>query len=98
MRSERPFTPDWVCSPGATIATILREKGLGAADLARRIKGTISDVELLLDGSAALTDDLAHRLAEALGSSAGFWSRREIRYREGLARLHRAAAQAARRN
>jgi plasmid maintenance system antidote protein VapI len=81
-----------------TIATILKEKGLGADDLARGIKGTIRDVELLLEGTAILSDDLAHRLAEALGSSAGFWSRREIRYREGLDRLHQEAAQAARHN
>lgn len=98
MLNKGPFTPDWICPPGVTIATILKEKGLSADDLARRIKRPLHDVELLLDGGAALSDDLAHHLAEALGSSAGFWSRREVRYRQGLDRLYQEASQAARQN
>jgi HTH-type transcriptional regulator/antitoxin HigA len=98
MSSERLFSPDWVCAPGETIATILGEKGLSAEDLARTIKSTPRDIQLLLEGSAALTNDLAQRLADALGASAGFWSRREIRYRQDLDRLNQEAARAAREN
>jgi plasmid maintenance system antidote protein VapI/Zn-dependent peptidase ImmA (M78 family) len=98
MVSERPFSPDWVSPPGETIATILQERGLTAEEFARAIRSTPREVEQLLDGSQALTSDLAQRLADSLGASAGFWSRREMRYRQDLERLVEEAARAARLN
>jgi plasmid maintenance system antidote protein VapI/Zn-dependent peptidase ImmA (M78 family) len=98
MIHERPFSPDWVSPPGETIATLLKERGLSAEDFAQAIRSTPQDVEQFLDGSAALTSDLAQRLADSLGASAGFWSRREVRYRQDLERLLQEAARAARLN
>jgi plasmid maintenance system antidote protein VapI len=98
MTEERPFSPDWVSPPGDTIATILKERGLTAEGLAGEIRSSPGDVERLLDGQVSLTDELAQRLADILGASAGFWSRREVRYRQDLGRLLEEAARAARSN
>src|SRR4051794_27074133 len=98
MTSERTFSPDWVCPPGETIAIILGERGVSAEDFARTIESTPRDIQLLLEGTAALTNEVAQRLADALGASPGFWSRREVRYRQDLDRLRQEAARAAREN
>jgi plasmid maintenance system antidote protein VapI len=98
MTTERLFTPDWICPPGVTVATILKEKGLGTDDLAQRINWTAADIELLLNGTAVISENTARSLAETLGSTPDFWLRRETRYRKGLARLHQEAAEAAREN
>jgi HTH-type transcriptional regulator / antitoxin HigA len=95
MTDERPFSPDWISPPGDTIAALLRERGLSAEALARTLQSTPADVQQLLEGNLALTGDLAQRLADALGASAGFWSRRESRYRHDLGCLLEEAERAA---
>jgi HTH-type transcriptional regulator/antitoxin HigA len=86
------FTPDWVSPPGDTIATILEERRLSPEEFARMINGTPDDVGELLSGGAALTEKIAKELATVLGSSSTFWTRRESRYRQDLARLQREAS------
>jgi plasmid maintenance system antidote protein VapI len=41
-------------------------------------------VRLLIDGKESITEDMAERLAQALGGTPGFWLRREAGYRERI--------------
>jgi plasmid maintenance system antidote protein VapI/Zn-dependent peptidase ImmA (M78 family) len=92
MADSTPFTPGWASPPGATIATILRERGLGHQEFAHRLRTTVADIDDLLRGAASITSNLAGQLATVLGASAAFWTRREEQYRADLARLEREAS------
>ncbi len=80
------FAPDWLSTPGDTIADLLEERGWSQADLATRSGFTKKHVHLLLQGKAALSEDTALRLERVLGSSARFWINLETQYREQLLR------------
>ena len=97
MVDDTPFSPDWVSPPGATIATILEERGATPIELARWIERSPDDVEDLLVGRAEITADVARRLASVLGASEAFWTRRESQYRADLARLQQEAVAARKR-
>ena len=88
MVDYTPFSPDWVSPPGATIATILEERGATPVELADWIARSPDDVEELLEGRAEITTDMARRLARVLGASEAFWTWRKSQYRADLARLH----------
>lgn len=83
---DAPFAPDWVSPPGDTIADVLEERGWTQAELARRLGYTEKHVSQLINGKAAITEDTASRLERVLGSTAGFWLRKETKYRERLER------------
>lgn len=83
---DAPFAPDWVSPPGDTIADVLEERGWTQAELARRLGYTEKHVSQLINGKAAITEDTASRLERVLGSTAGFWLRKEATYRERLER------------
>jgi addiction module HigA family antidote len=83
---DAPFAPDWVSPPGDTIADVLEERGWTQAELARRLGYTEKHVSQLISGKAAITEDTASRLERVLGSTAGFWLRREAAYRARLER------------
>lgn len=82
-----PFAPDWISPPGETIADLIEEQGWSQADLAKRLGYTLKQVSLLIDGKASVTKEIALKLKNVLGSTAGFWLRREALYRAELARL-----------
>jgi len=83
---DAPFAPDWVSPPGDTIADVLEERGWTQAEFARRLGYTEKHVSQLINGKAAITEDTASRLERVLGSTAGFWLRKEATYRERLER------------
>jgi len=83
---DAPFAPDWLAPPGDTIADVLEERGWTQAELARRLGYTEKHVSQLINGKAAITEDTASRLERVLGSTAGFWLRKEATYRERLER------------
>ncbi|HBU47594.1 MAG TPA: addiction module antidote protein, HigA family [Myxococcales bacterium] len=61
----------------SSVGEILREEflaelGWDEAELARRIGAPVPDVTVLL-GGGRLTEALAHRLAEGLGTTVRFW-------------------------
>jgi Zn-dependent peptidase ImmA (M78 family)/plasmid maintenance system antidote protein VapI len=87
MIDDTPFSSDWVSPPGATIATILEERGATPSELAEWIERPKDEVEDLLVGCSEITKEIAQRLASVLGASEAFWSRREAQYRSDLARL-----------
>jgi addiction module HigA family antidote len=71
----------WVSSPGETIADVPEERGWTQAELAERLGFTRKHVNDLIQGRTTLTPDAAIRLATVLGSTAGFWLRREAQFR-----------------
>jgi plasmid maintenance system antidote protein VapI len=81
------FRPDWISSPGETIADLLEEQRVSPAEFARRIGQPVGYVQELVAGQAQVTDEVARQLEAALGSSAAFWLARESQYRLSLARL-----------
>ena len=80
------FAPDWISTPGETIADLLAERGWSQADLATRTGFTKKHVHLLLQGKAPISEDTALKLERVFGSSAHFWMNLETQYREQLLR------------
>jgi len=80
------YLPDWISPPGETVLDILEERGWSQADLAERTGYTRKHINLLIKGSASITEEAALKLERVLGSTAGFWLNREAQYREALAR------------
>jgi plasmid maintenance system antidote protein VapI len=92
MTDDLSFNPDWISPPGETVATIMDERRLTPAELARRMKRSTSDVEDLIHGRAPITIELAQQLADTLGATKAFWMTRESQYESDLARLLKTSA------
>jgi HTH-type transcriptional regulator/antitoxin HigA len=86
LRTLTEFAPDWITTPGETIADMLEERGWTQTDLANGTGFTAKHINLLLQGLAPLSEDSARTLERVLGSTARFWSDLETQYREHLAR------------
>ena len=80
------FAPDWLSTPGDTIADLLEERDWSQADLATRTGFTKKHVYLLLQGKAPISEDTALKLERVLGSNARFWMNLETQYREQIIR------------
>ena len=89
------FAPDWIATPGDTIADLLEERGWSQVELAQRTGYSTKHVNQLLKGEAAITQETAIKLEKVLGSTARFWLGLEAQYREQLARKADVAALAA---
>ena len=59
--------------PGEHLAEELKELGLSAAELARKMNVPTNRVTQILHGTRAITGDTALRLAHFFGTSAQFW-------------------------
>ena len=86
------FTPDWIATPGDTVADLLAERGWTQVELALRMGYSPKHINQLLKGEAAITQDTAIKLEKVLGSTTRFWLGLEAQYREQLARKADAAA------
>lgn len=86
MTDTHDLTPNWASPPGSTIADLLAERSLTQADLADRTGYTRKHINELVRGRAAISYEAALKLETVLGSTADFWMRREVQYREALAR------------
>ena len=80
------FAPDWIVTPGDTIADMLEERGWTQAELAKRTGYTTKHINQLLKGEAAITQEAAGKLEKVFGGSVRFWTSLESQYREQLAR------------
>jgi HTH-type transcriptional regulator/antitoxin HigA len=86
MSSEERLEGDWVSPPGDTIADALVELGMTQSEFAERTGLSREHVNGLIRGSVAITADTALKLEAVLGAPSSFWLRREMDYREDLAR------------
>jgi antitoxin HigA-1 len=59
--------------PGEHLAEELKELGMSAAELARRLQVPTNRITSILKGERAITGDTALRLAHFFGTSAEFW-------------------------
>ena len=59
--------------PGEHLSEELKELGLSAAELARRLNVPTNRVTSILNGQRAITGDTALRLAHFFGTSPEFW-------------------------
>ena len=81
--------PDYVVPPGDFIKEWMEEKGVSAAELARRLGVSSKHVSELLRGRAPLSYAVALNLENVTGVPARIWNLHEVGYREAIAR-HRA--------
>ena len=75
------FNPDWISPPGDTIADILAERQWLSSDLAKLLSISPQQLDLLMNGEMLIDEAMATKLAKVMGSSPGFWMRREAQYR-----------------
>lgn len=68
--------------PGEHLAEELKELGMSAADLARRLDVPTNRVAGILNGQLSITRDTALRLAHFFGTSAEFWLNLQRHYEE----------------
>jgi len=59
--------------PGEHLAEELKELGMSAAELARKLDVPTNRITAILNGQRAITGDTALRLAHFFGTSAEFW-------------------------
>ena len=59
--------------PGEHLAEELKELGMSAAELARKLDVPTNRITAILNGQRAVTGDTALRLAHFFGTSAEFW-------------------------
>lgn len=89
MSSLEGFRPDWMSPPGATIQSVLREKGISKRQFCKNIELSTKELDHLLDGRIGITIRLARKLSEALGASVEFWMTRDFQFQESLANLRK---------
>lgn len=80
-----PFQPDYAVPPGETIADMLDERDMTQAELARRLGVSGKHTNQVINGTAAISPDLALGLEKVLGVPATFWLTREALYQGKLA-------------
>lgn len=66
--------------PGEIIAGILDELNIGIRELARALNIAPSTAQRLVSGQAAVSPEMAIRLAAVLGSTPEMWMRLQTRY------------------
>ena len=71
--------------PGEHLAEELKERGMSAAELARKLDVPTNRVTGILNGQRAITGDTALRLAHFFGTSAEFWLNLQSLYELRLA-------------
>jgi addiction module HigA family antidote len=71
--------------PGEHLAEELKELGMSAAELARKLDVPTNRVTGILNGQRAITGDTALRLAHFFGTSAQFWLNLQSLYEIRLA-------------
>jgi addiction module HigA family antidote len=72
--------------PGEHLAEELKELGLSAAELARKLDVPTNRITSILNGQRAITGDTALRLAHFFGTSAEFWLNLQSLYDLRIAR------------
>jgi len=80
------FEPDFISPPGDTLEDVLEERGMSQIELAGRMGRTPKLINEIVKGKARITPETALQLERVLDIPASFWSARESRYREVLAR------------
>lgn len=86
VEAMQDFNPDWVSPPGDTINLVLQERKISLAQFAQQMGKDEHWCQRLIDGFEPITDAVALKLSQVVGSTQKFWIRREARYRQDLPR------------
>jgi Zn-dependent peptidase ImmA (M78 family)/plasmid maintenance system antidote protein VapI len=86
MPEASPALPQWISPPGAIVARILDAKDVCLDDFATSVGLSAREARGLIEGTTAIDDVLASRLADVVGSTSSFWLRCEQSYREDVHR------------
>jgi len=88
MAKKYGFEPDYVDAvpPGDTLKETLDVKGLSQSDLSTRTGLAEKTISQIINGISPISLDTADKLELTLGIPARFWNKRELTYREALAR------------
>ena len=81
------FIPDYATPPGETLKDVLEERDMTQTVFAKRVGLSLKVINEIVHGKAPITPDTANRFERVLGIPANFWNKREMRYREILARI-----------
>lgn len=93
MTDVSDFTPDWFSKPGDALRSLMVRRGRTADEVADVLDGGMTTLRGLLDGTGAVTERHAEVLAEHVGGTPAFWTKRQVNYDTALARaVDRAAA------
>ncbi|MGE0607039.1 MAG: helix-turn-helix domain-containing protein [Pirellulales bacterium] len=72
--------------PGATLKETIEARGISQAELAARAGMAEKTISQIINGIAPITYETAEKLEMVLSIPARFWNRRELSYREAIAR------------
>ena len=84
MTDRNEYKPDHISPPGDTIADLLEERGWSINEFCKRLRCPLSYAQGLLKGQTAITGEMAVRLEIIFETTAEFWIRREMQYRDAL--------------
>ena len=93
--SEITFRPNWASAPGETIQAIIQDRDISPAWLQESLAMRESELNNLIAGRLPISEELAKRLAEALGSTSRFWLKRDKQYHSSLRELELAVPELA---
>ena len=91
MSAKYKLEPDYAVAPGATLKETIEARGISQAELASRMGMSEKTISQIVNGVAPITYETAERLELVLGIPAHFWNRRELTYRQAIARAEVAA-------
>jgi len=86
MATKFAFNPDFNVPPGATLKETLDAKGLSQADLSIRTGLAKKTISQIINGVAPISYETSEKLELVTGVPASFWNRRELSYRQAIAR------------
>src|SRR5262245_33858286 len=78
--------PDDAVPPGATLLETIDALGMSQAELAQRTGRPLKTINEIIKGKAQITPETALQLELVLGIEASFWTERERKFREAIAR------------
>jgi HTH-type transcriptional regulator/antitoxin HigA len=85
--SKSEYYSDYVTPAGETLLETLEAIGMSQTELATRMGRPYKTINEIIRNKASITAETAMQLEQVLGIPASFWLKRELRYREFLARL-----------
>ncbi len=87
--TKNKFHPDYAIPPGATLKELLKEREIKQKEFAKRVGLSPKTISEIVTGKAPITYETALLFERVLDIPAHFWIRREMFYRETLARLEK---------
>lgn len=86
MSKKYPFQPDYAVPPGTTLKEVLEDRGISQSEFEVRTGMAEKTISQIINGIAPITYETAEKFELALSIPANFWNRREMSYREAIAR------------